>query len=261
MARPGGKDRGIVEKPKGSGKWWVRLFVNGREKRYRAENKSQAKALYGRLKAEIREGRYFPEKFAQQKAVTLRAWLTRYLEGAAPHANLINETRYARRWTLLLGNRLLASITTEDLRHIQAMMKHRRTKLQARTNKPPRAWSDSTINRHLSFLRHVLALAVKDGLMPRNPVSGLRFFPEATRTRFFTDAELAKMRALVKPADWQIIAVAVETGLRRGELFRLRWEHVNLENGVIVLPMPKGRKTRFFGPWTVSPDRRGCGRA
>ncbi len=32
MARMNGKDRGIVEKPKGSGKCWVWIFVNGREK-------------------------------------------------------------------------------------------------------------------------------------------------------------------------------------------------------------------------------------
>src|SRR3712207_5881886 len=31
VARKDGKDRGVVEKPKGSGKWWVRLYVNGRE--------------------------------------------------------------------------------------------------------------------------------------------------------------------------------------------------------------------------------------
>ena len=31
MARKSGKDRGIVEKPTGSGKWWVRLIINGRE--------------------------------------------------------------------------------------------------------------------------------------------------------------------------------------------------------------------------------------
>ena len=46
MARRDGKDRGITFK---DGKWWVRLFVNGREKWYRAQNKTQAKALYGRL--------------------------------------------------------------------------------------------------------------------------------------------------------------------------------------------------------------------
>ncbi len=82
MARKDGKDRGIVEKPKGSGKWWVRLFVHGRERWFRAENKTQAKVLYGRVKAEIREGTYFPEKFAQSKEVTLRTWIDRYLEGS-----------------------------------------------------------------------------------------------------------------------------------------------------------------------------------
>lgn len=52
MARLNGKDKGILEHPAGSGKWWVRIYVNGREKRYRADNKTQAKALYGRLKAD-----------------------------------------------------------------------------------------------------------------------------------------------------------------------------------------------------------------
>lgn len=49
--------------------------------RYRADNKTQAKALYGRLKADIREGKYFPEKYNQQKEITLRAWIDRCLEG------------------------------------------------------------------------------------------------------------------------------------------------------------------------------------
>ncbi|MCA9470395.1 MAG: hypothetical protein KC643_33785, partial [Nitrospira sp.] len=63
MARKDGKDRGIVEKPKGSGKWWVRLFVNGRERWFRAENKTQARLLYGRLKADQREEKFFPDQF------------------------------------------------------------------------------------------------------------------------------------------------------------------------------------------------------
>ncbi|MCS6320136.1 MAG: hypothetical protein H8K05_20675, partial [Nitrospira sp.] len=83
MARKAGKDRGLVEKPTGSGKWWVRLIINGREKWFRATNKSQAKALYGRLKAEAREETYFPEKYKKTKQVTLRAWIARHLEGCS----------------------------------------------------------------------------------------------------------------------------------------------------------------------------------
>ena len=69
MARTGGKDRGIVEKPEGSGVWWVRLYVNGREKWFRTDSKSQAKALYARVKVEEREKRYFPEKFDKKSNI------------------------------------------------------------------------------------------------------------------------------------------------------------------------------------------------
>jgi len=82
MARKGGKDRGLVEKPKGSGHWYVRLCAAGREKMYRCDSKSQAKALYGRLKADIREETYFPEKFAVKHDITLAAWIRRCLEGS-----------------------------------------------------------------------------------------------------------------------------------------------------------------------------------
>ena len=81
MARKDGKDRGILEWPQKSGQWWVRILINGREKRYRADNKTQAKALYGRLKADVREGRYFPKKYEQRKNISLRAWINRCLEG------------------------------------------------------------------------------------------------------------------------------------------------------------------------------------
>jgi len=62
MARKGGVDRGICQR-KGRPGWWVRLYANGRQRWYKCDTKSQAKALYGRLKAEIREGRFFPERY------------------------------------------------------------------------------------------------------------------------------------------------------------------------------------------------------
>lgn len=122
MARKHGKDRGILEYPKGSGKWWVRIFINGREKRYRADNKTQAKALYGRLKAEIREGRYFPEKYNQPEAITLRAWIDRCLEGFTHLRGYRNQKRYGRWWKLVLGKRLLTDLTTEEIARLQEIM-------------------------------------------------------------------------------------------------------------------------------------------
>ena len=228
MARKHGKDRGIVFK---DGKWWCRLFVNGREKWYRAETKSQAKALYGRLKAEVREGKYFPEKFHKTKEITLRAWIDRYLEGST-NRGIGNERRYGLFWRRLIGKRFLTQVTTEDCRRIQA-------KIHARGRIKP-----ATINRKFAFLRRVLMVAVKDGKLNRNPVSGLKFFPEERRTRYFSDVELKNLQTVMKPKEWAVVAFAIETGLRRGEQFGLKWPNVSLENSTLTIPLPKGGKTR-----------------
>ena len=63
MTRKDGKDRPG---------WWVQVYVGGRAQTYRCDNKTQAKALYGRLKAEIREKKFFSEQFAVSKDITLR---------------------------------------------------------------------------------------------------------------------------------------------------------------------------------------------
>lgn len=142
---------------------------------------------------------------------------------------------------------MLPGLSREDLRQIQAKM---RAKLRSRpTNapkdfQPKRLWSDATINRHFAFLCHVLMLAVKDGKLTQNPVSGLKFLPEVKRTRFLADDELERLRGAMQETDWKLVAFAIETGLRRGEQFRLRWDKVDFKSGIFTLPLPKGGKTR-----------------
>jgi integrase len=87
-------------------------------------------------------------------------------------------------------------------------------------------------------------LAVKDGKLIQNPASGLKFFPEVKKTRFLSGDELERLHGVMSKKDWKLVALAIETGLRRGEQFRLRWDQVDLQNGVLTLPLPKGGKTR-----------------
>ncbi len=246
MAQPSKGDRGILQR-KGRQGWWVRITHNGREKWYRCDNKSQAKAVYQRLKADIREEKYFPEKFAAKQDLTLRAWLKRCLDGSA-NRNRVNETLYNRRWSLWFGRQLLTEITTDTLRQHQRrlQLKMRPRPAQApKTWQPKRMWSDSTINRHFAYLKHAFNLALKDGKVMRNLVAGITFFPEVSKTRFLSDEELTRLRGVMDLKDWQLVALAVETGLRREELFSLRWEHTDIEVGLLTLPMPKGGKTRY----------------
>ena len=72
MARKNGKNPGVTQRKNRKG-WWVRIHVNGHQRWFKCDTISQAKAFYGRLKAEVREEKYFPEKFNQAKNMTLRA--------------------------------------------------------------------------------------------------------------------------------------------------------------------------------------------
>ena len=78
MARKGGKDRGLTQRKDRTG-WWVKLYVNGRRHSFKCDTKSQAAALYGRLKAEQREGKYFPKPkalpFRRSLVNTYRQWM------------------------------------------------------------------------------------------------------------------------------------------------------------------------------------------
>jgi len=98
----------------------------------------------------------------------------------------------------------------------------------------------ATVNRELSFLRRVFNVALANGLVERNPVKAVKFFDEPSgRVRYLSDEEEARLRTEVSEANWRIISFAMNTGLRQGEQFGLRWEHVNLANRVLTIPRSK----------------------
>jgi len=214
MAR--NKDRGILQRKDKAG-WWVRITHHGRERWFKCDTKSQAKALYGRLKADIREEKFFPDKFAPTKYIVLRAWISRYLEGVTSKG-LRNMQHYGRFWSKPLGHRLLTDLTADHLRHIQ-------TRMLAKGNRTPQ-----TINRYFAGLRRILNLAIAEGKLTTNPVKGVKFFREPVgRLRFLSDGEITRLRETMSPEHWPLVAFALETGLRLNEQFTARWDCVDLE--------------------------------
>lgn len=89
----------------------------------------------------------------------------------------------------------------------------------------------ATIRRDLACLSRILALAVNDGVLEVNVLRSFdkRVTPEATaRVRWLQPDEWQR---LLDSAGWmkQLIEFAVETGMRWGEQFGLKIEHVNLD--------------------------------
>ena len=116
-------------------------------------------------------------------------------------------------------------------------------RMDRRTKQSRRLWADSTINRHFAYLRRVFSLAVKDKNLSHNPLSCFEFFDEEHRVRYLNDDELQRLRGVISSEGWLRVQFAIETGLRQSEQFGLRWDCVDLERGLLILPMPKQGET------------------
>ena len=51
-------------------------------------------------------------------------------------------------------------------------------------------------------------------------------------------------RQTKNPHIWPVIVFAIETGMRRGEILGLRWEHVDLNRRIAYLPLTKNGSSR-----------------
>jgi len=136
-----------------------------------------------------------------------------------------------------IGHRTLAKLTSSDV----ATYRDERLKLVA----------PATIVRELNTISHAIEIATREwGLwLPRNPVKLVRRPPVPRgRTRRLKEGEEDALLAacdrgrtpLLKP----LIVLAIETGMRRGELLDLLWENVDLKRAVAHLPLTKNGDSR-----------------
>jgi integrase len=105
--------------------------------------------------------------------------------------------------------------------------------------------TNSTINRRIGILRRIASLAYKRWEWLDSPLaSKIEMLPEnPARERFLERPELAKLlRAIPQRPIRKAVLVAAFTGLRRGELVKLR--PVNVQKDVIYLQVTKSGKPR-----------------
>jgi integrase len=106
-----------------------------------------------------------------------------------------------------------------------------------------------TVKNYINILKTALNKAVEWDLIESNPIAKVKP-PKTVKTfRFFSHEEIDK---LLREADDPLrtgIFILVSTGMRKGELFHLRWRDVDLNNDKIrIWPYgsysPKGKRPR-----------------
>jgi len=111
----------------------------------------------------------------------------------------------------------------------------------------------STLKRELSPLHNLFEVARDEwGLpLPENPLDRLRLkLPPQRRERRLKDGEWERLVSAARhcrnPLILPIIRIAVATGMRRGEILGLRWEHVDRERRSLLIPQTKNGHARIL---------------
>jgi integrase len=181
----------------------------------------------------------------------------RSASSAASYRDLLERLTYPD-----LGKRKADKITTAEIQRLHSKNGH--TPYQA--------------NRLLRVLSSLFTFAGKAHVVPVgfNPCRGIEYFPEEGRERYLTSQELARIGEAIREAETIGLPYAVDetkpkakhapkedhrrtvigphaaaalrllifTGARLREILHLRWEQIDFERGLLLLPTSKtGKKT------------------
>ena len=221
--------------------WGFTVTVGGkRVRQYRSEwTKDDAE----RELAKVKLGLGVLKANEEAAGITLGEAVERYLAVKSRHKALdgmkINTAHLIRYFG---ADTPLREITAS---RISAYKAERLTKVSAKTGK---LLTPAAVNRPLSLLRHLLRLAHEEWealeTVPRirlekEPEGRIRWLEPDEEARLLEACTRSRNKSLL-PA----VVLAMETGMRRGELLGLTWDRVDMSRGVIRLEVTKGGKRR-----------------
>jgi integrase len=200
---------------------------------------------------EEKVGRQFADAMTPARAARRRG---QRIEGRRPSRQELREAARAVKWTIdRLWQEYYQGWRTDDTRykkHLQPALGHKEPKeiialdLERLRRNLEKTLAPQTIRHVLVLLQRIVNYGVKQGLcaglgfkIPMVKVNNLK-------TEDLTPEQLADLlAALEAEPDRQaadFMRLALVTGLRAGELLKLKWEDVDFHRGFIHLRHPKG---------------------
>lgn len=215
-------------------RWQVQIRRTGQPNLSKSfVSKADAQRWARQMEAEL-DTKLLPHDFRRLETTTLADILLRYRN------EIIPTKRGKDIETIIIDAFLRAPLATLKLSHLgsQDFAKYRDLRLEQ--------VRPATVLRELGIVQHALDIASKEWGYPlsSNPVKGIRK-PKlgASRERRVHPKEIATLLGGAKRSRNRHLApaitLAIETGMRRGELLAMRWENLDLKQGILLIPRTK----------------------
>jgi integrase len=115
---------------------------------------------------------------------------------------------------------------------------------EAKRTERPRALA--VINREVCLLSAIFTPAMAKGEVTKNPCQKISLYQEQNRERYLKPEEEARLMPLLehKPYLRDMVILAINTGMRQGELFKLKPERIDFVRNIIIVTETKSGKDR-----------------
>lgn len=209
------------------GNVWGIDYYDGYKRRRKlvGPSKGEAKKLLARKRLERRIGG--PENRPRVEAPLFDEFAERYKQFAqATKRGFHNEKYRIEQLSKHFGKRKLSDLQRWDAEQLKIEL--------SKTAAP------ATVNRLLGNLKHMMTMAVAWDLLPSNPFTGLKLLrvPKCVERTLNNDEEVRLLSACDQVRGEYLrscIVLALNTGMRKGEILGLQWSNVDLESRIIAL--------------------------
>jgi integrase len=209
------------------------------------------------IEAQMIEGRHFRNPEARRR--TLAEAIDRYTLEVLPAKRTQNMHKAALAWWReKIGTLKLADVTQAIIIEKRGMLirdKYQRAKPESKRSTVAEGESanefsrtPSTVNRYTACLSHLFTVARKDwGWAIHNPMEEVTKLPEKSdRARVLSTDERKRLyeKTSPDPTLHLFVVLALSTACRAGELVKLKWRDVDLEEGKLLFSDTKNEQPR-----------------
>jgi integrase len=233
------------------GKLYARLQYKAEDGKYKVKykpitDKRNAKRVVEEMRQELN---LYGEETLTSDKMTFTELVEKYREVKVVPASYQNGVKISGKRSLVyfgyilptltehFGHKMIRSIKASDLESFKRKRLNSIT-IYGRTRKI------ASVNRELAIMRTVLNFAVQNEWLLKNPFTScpgiIALSAEVERNRVLTFEEESRLLAVctgprkhLKP----ILICALDTAMRRGEIFKMKWREVNFEAGEIYIPL------------------------
>ncbi|MHB1546005.1 MAG: tyrosine-type recombinase/integrase [bacterium] len=236
-----------IFKRKNSENWYYSITYQG--KHYQGSTKTSdrqsAKLIAEAIQTDIAREKHDLPSLKQTVAKKFATVYKEYLNSLSTNVKSTTKNKeFAFNHFLpVFGEKDIKEITRLDIQNYQMQRRIEIISKPKNSGKRDSEISYAWLNKEINILSNFFNFCIAREIVDKNPATGVKKLNTLSRLKTLSDSDIEKLiNGATNKLTQDLITFLIYTGCRKGEALNLKWDDVDLQNGVIAI---KGTKTKY----------------